>query len=213
MPRKEDAVWDRFARIYDRFMQKDRDAYQIMIDKMKEIIKPDERVLEIATGTGLIVLGLSGHVKQIDAVDFSPGMIEAAKQKARETSATNVRFGIQDACALSFPDSTFDTVIIANTLHIMPEAEKAISEIHRVLKAAGKLIAPTFVHAGSKKAAILSRVMSFTGFRAYHRWTERSYYTFLEENGFIVMDSLVLKASFPLAYVVAKQGEYNAAEN
>ena len=82
MPRKEEAVWDRFARIYDRFMRSDMDAYQIMIDKMKEIIEPDERVLEIATGTGLIVLGLSGHVKQIDAVDFSPGMIEDRETKS-----------------------------------------------------------------------------------------------------------------------------------
>ncbi len=213
MPRKEDAVWSRFAGIYDRFMRSDMDAYQIMTDRMKDILKPGDQVLEVATGTGLIALGLSSHVKQIDAVDFSPGMIEAAKQKARGAGVTNVRFGLQDACALSFPDATFDAVIIANTLHIMPNAEKALREIRRVLKPHGKLIAPTFVHAGSKKAAFLSRVMSVTGFRAYHRWTERSYHTFLGENRFTVTDSVLLNASFPLAYVVATQGEYNAAEN
>ena len=207
MPRKEEAVWDRFARIYDRFMRSDMDAYQIIIDKMKEIIEPDERVLEIATGTGLIAFGLSGHIKRMDAVDFSPGMIETAKRKAMDAGVTNVRFDVQNAYAIAFPDSTFDTVIIANTLHIMTEAEKALGEIRKVLKPAGKLIAPTFVHAGSKKAAFLSRIMSFTGFRAYHRWTEQSYHTFLEENGFTVVDSLVLKASFPIAYVVANPGK------
>ncbi len=205
MPRRESAVWSRFAGIYDRFMKKDMDAYRIMIDRMTGMLGPDEKVLEVATGTGLIALGLSEHLKQIDAVDFSSGMIDAAKKKAREKGASNICFGAQDAYALSFPASSFDAVIIANTLHIMPEPEKALGEVGRVLKPGGKLIAPTFVHAGSRKAAFLSRLMSITGFRAYHKWTEQSYQAFLGKNGFTVVDAALLNASFPLAYVVAER--------
>lgn len=205
MPRKEDAVWGRFAGVYDRFMKKDMDAYRIMIDKIIHNLAPDEKVLEVAAGTGLIALGISNHVKQIDAIDFSPKMIGTAKKKAQVKGVSNIRFGVQDAYALSFPSSSFDAVIIANTLHIMPEPEKALGEIGRVLKPGGKLIAPTFVHAGSRKAALLSRLMSITGFRAYHKWTQQSYHAFLRENGFTVVDAALLNASFPLAYVAAKK--------
>jgi ubiquinone/menaquinone biosynthesis C-methylase UbiE len=86
----------------------------------------------------------------------------------------------------------------------MPKPEKALKEIKRVLKPEGMLIAPTFVHAGSTKAAVLSRLLSLTGFHAYHKWTEKSFHDFLEQNGFKVIDSSILQASFPLAYVVAR---------
>jgi ubiquinone/menaquinone biosynthesis C-methylase UbiE len=46
----------------------------------------------------------------------------------------------------------------------MPNPKKALAEIRRVLKTNGLLFAPTFIHAGSKKAAILSQLMSLTVF-------------------------------------------------
>lgn len=205
MSRKEEALWNRFAGTYDRFMKKYMDAYRTIIDETARRLRPDDNVLEVATGTGLIALGLSDHIRQIDAVDFSPEMIEAAKKKAWENGVSNVRFDVQNAYALPFPTASFDAVIIANTLHIMPEPEKALRETGRVLKPGGKLIAPTFIHAESRKAAFLSRLMSVTGFRAYHKWTEHSYHAFVQENGFSIVNAVRLEASFPLAYVVAEK--------
>jgi ubiquinone/menaquinone biosynthesis C-methylase UbiE len=206
MPRRENAVWNRFAFIYDRFIKTDLDVYKKITGQIARRLNPEERVLEIATGTGILSLGLSGHLRQIDAVDFSPEMIRRAKAKARESGITNVRFAVEDAYKLSFPAESFDAVILANALHIMPEPEKALKEVKRVLKPEGVLIAPTFVHAGSRKAAFLSRLMSLTGFRAYHKWTQQSYHAFLEQNGFTVVNFALYRASFPLAYAVAKKG-------
>jgi ubiquinone/menaquinone biosynthesis C-methylase UbiE len=206
MPRRENAVWNRFAFIYDRFIKTDLDVYKKITGQIARRLNPEERVLEIATGTGILSLGLSGHLRQIDAVDFSPEMIRRAKAKARESGITNVRFAVEDAYKLSFPAESFDAVILANALHIMPEPEKALKEVKRVLKPEGVLIAPTFVHAGSRKAAFLSRLMSLTGFRAYHKWTQQSYHAFLEQNGFTVVNFALYRASFPLAYAVAKRG-------
>ena len=205
MARKEEVVWNRFSGIYDRFMKSDEKAYEEMIDRIKLLLTPDTEVLEVATGTGMIALGLAGQGCNIEAVDFSPKMVVFAQKKARKLGASEVHFTVQNALNLKFPSNCFDIVIIANTLHIMPEPEKALREISRVLKPGGKLIAPTFVHADSKKAAILSKLMSFTGFRAYHKWTGQSYHTFLKQNGFAVSDSAMLKASFPLAYVAAEK--------
>jgi ubiquinone/menaquinone biosynthesis C-methylase UbiE len=203
MARREDVVWNRFAGIYDRFVAKDMAAYRALIGRIARRLRPDDRVLEVATGTGILALGLADHLRQMDAVDLAPEMIEKAKKKARESGISNVRFAVQDAYALSFASSSLDAVIIANALHIMPEPERALAEIQRVLAPQGVLIAPTFVHAGSRKAAVLSRLMSVSGFRAYHKWTEPGYHAFLAQNGFAVIESALLQASFPLAYAVA----------
>ena len=58
----------------------------------------------------------------------------------------NISFSVQDATRLTYNSEEFDVVVIANALHIMPEPNKALAEIHRVLKPNGILFAPTFVY-------------------------------------------------------------------
>ena len=53
---------------------------------------------------------------------------------------------IQDATKLTYESENFDVVVIANALHIMPNPDLALWEIHRVLKKDGILFAPTFVY-------------------------------------------------------------------
>ena len=198
--RNEAAVWNRFSGMYDTLMKKDMPAYRRIVEKTRALVKPHTNVLEIATGTGMLALELAGYVEHMEAMDFSLDMIERARKKARSMGVSNVRFSVQDAYSLAYDAESFDIVIISNTLHIMPVPEKALSEIKRVLKPEGILIAPTFVHAETRKAAILSRLILITGFRAYHRWTRRSYIHFLEDSGFTVEDTEMLPTSFPFVY-------------
>ncbi len=207
MTRNETKVWNRFSGIYDIFMKKDIPAYGEMIERIKKRLEPKSRVLEIATGTGILSLGIAGSARSIEAIDLSPDMIARSQNKAQRMGIANVHFSVQDAYALPYDEESYDVVIIANTLHIMPQPEKALAEIKRVLTTEGYLIAPTFVHAGSKKAAVLSRLMTLTGFRAYHRWTQSSFRQFLRENGFVTVEETLLDASFPLAYVVCNKAE------
>ena len=100
-----------------------------------------------------------------------------------------------------YADQSFDVVIVANALHIVPEPEKALSEIRRVLKDDGVLVAPTFTHAdnsflGKGKAFF----MKLAGFPLHSKWTSAEYLEFLQENGWTVQESTALKASFPLTY-------------
>jgi phosphatidylethanolamine/phosphatidyl-N-methylethanolamine N-methyltransferase len=132
-------------------------------------------------------------------------MVGAAREKAAMLGISNVRFSVCDALCMPYKKSSFDTVIIANTLHILPEPEKALREIKRVLKPDGILIAPTLLHAAGIKTALLSRLMSLTGFRAYHKWTRQGYHNFIESNGFSVVDTRLVPAIFLLAYIAAKQ--------
>ena len=109
-------------------------------------------------------------------------MIEQAKQGVK---SAKLYFSVQDMFHLPYADQSFDVVIVVNALHIVPEPEKALSEIRRVLKDDGVL----------------------AGFPLHSRWTSHEYLAFLRENGWTVQKSTVLKASFPLTYAECVKSE------
>ena len=93
-------------------------------------------------------------------------------------------------------------------LHIVPQPEKALREIRRVLKDDGVLIAPTFTHAGNSfSGKVRAFFMKLAGFPLHSRWTSEEYLTFLRQNGWTVRKSVVLKVSFPLTYTECMKSE------
>jgi ubiquinone/menaquinone biosynthesis C-methylase UbiE len=194
--------WDKVSRIYDLFMKKDEKAYAEVVERISKVLAADMEVLELATGTGIIGIGAAAFVKSIIATDYSEKMIEQAKKKQ---VPANIIFEKQDATDLSYPNNSFDAVIIANALHVIPTPEKVLEEIKRVLKPNAILIAPTFIdHKKSFKAKVSSFITGLIGFKPVHAWTLDSYTEFLRANGFTVITGEVIPCTFPLAYVVAK---------
>ena len=195
--RKHKTFWDKNAGRYDRFMRKDGAAYE----KMYELIRPIVRhktVLELATGTGLIAKNIVNAAAHIEATDASAEMIAQAK---RDNRSAKLHFSVQDMFRLPYADRSFDVVIVSNALHIVPQPEKALQEIKRVLKDDGVLIAPTFTHAGNSfSGKVRAFFMKLAGFPLHSRWTSEEYLRFLWQNGWTVRKSFVLKASFPLTY-------------
>ena len=202
--RKHKSFWDRNAGRYNRFMRKDGAAY----DEMYELIRPVVRhktVLELATGTGLIAKHIVNAAAHIEATDASPEMITEAK---RDNRSAKLHFSVQDMFRLPYANQSFNVVIVSNALHIVPQPEKALQEIKRVLKDDGTLIAPTFTHAGNSfsgkaRAFFMKRV----GFPLRSKWTSEEYLRFLRQNGWAVRKSAVLKASFPLTYAECVKSE------
>mgnify|MGYP004696753905 CR=1 FL=1 len=195
--RENKNFWDRNAGRYDRFMRKDRAAY----DEMYALIRPLVRhktVLELATGTGLIAKNIVNAAAHIEATDASAEMIAEAKWG---NCSAKLHFSVQDMFCLPYADKSFDVVIVSNALHIVPQPEKALAEIRRVLKEDGVLIAPTFTHAGNSfSGRVKALFMKLAGFPLHSRWTSEEYLRFLRQNGWTVRKSVVLKASFPLTY-------------
>jgi len=196
--------WDRNAGRYDRFMRKDRAAY----DEMHELIRPvvkAKTVLELATGTGMIAKNIVNAAAHIEVTDASAEMIAEAK---RDNHSTKLHFSVQDMFRLPYTEESFDVVIVVNALHIVPQPEKALAEIHRVLKDDGVLIAPTFTHAGNSfSGKVKAFFMKLAGFPLHSKWTSHEYLAFLRENGWTVKKSTVLKASFPLTYTECVKSE------
>ena len=196
--------WDCTAKIYDHFMKKDHKAYKQMYSLIYPVVR-HKQVLELATGTGLIAKHIVRSADHIEAIDASQEMIEQAKQGVK---STKLHFSVQDMFHLPYADQSFDVVIVSNALQIVPEQERALVEIRRVLKEGGILIAPTFTHAdNSSFGKVKAFFMKLAGFPLHSKWTSHEYLAFLRENGWTVRKSAVLKASFPLAYAECVKSE------
>ena len=189
--------WDKNAGRYDRFMRKDGAAYDEMYALIRPVVKA-KTVLELATGTGLIAKNIVNAAAHIEATDASAEMILEAK---RDNRSAKLHFSVRDMFRLPYADKSFDVVIVSNALHIIPQPEKALAEIRRVLKDDGVLIAPTFTHGNSTLRGRLKLFfMKLVGFPLNSRWSSADYLAFLRQNGWTVRKSAVLKASFPLTY-------------
>ena len=185
-------------------MQKDRAAYDEMYALIRPVVKA-KTVLELATGTGLIAKHIVNAAAHIEATDASPEMIAEAK---RDNQSAKLHFSVQDMFRLPYANQSFDVVIVSNALHIVPQPEKALAEIRRVLKDDGVLIAPTFTHAGNSfTGKVKAFFMRLAGFPLHSRWTSEEYLCFLRRNGWTVRKSAVLKASFPLTYAECVKSE------
>jgi len=190
-------VWDLYAPVYERAMRADKKVYQYMYDRIPQIIA-DKEVLEIATGPGLLAKRVAGTAKRMTATDYSEGMIAQAK---KGKYPQNLTFEVADAAALPYKENSFDVVLIANALHIMPEPEKALSEIDRVLRSDGILIAPNFVeHKGTVISRIWSRILQITGISFDHQWSAEEYKVFLSQNGWRITHSKEMQARLSIVY-------------
>ena len=196
--------WDKNAGRYDRFMRKDQAAYDEMYELIRPVVKA-KTVLELATGTGMIAKNIVNAAAHIEATDASAEMIAEAK---RDNQSAKLHFSVQDMFRLSYADESFDVVIVSNALHIVPQPEKALAELRRVLKDDGVLVAPTFTHAdNSFLGKVKAFFMKLAGFPLHSKWTSADYLSFLRENGWIARKSTVLKASFPLTYAECVKSE------
>lgn len=161
--------------------------------------------LECATGPGLLARHIAPSAKHVIATDYAEGMIKEAR---KGICPNNLQFEVADATALPYATDSLDVVIIANALHVMPDPEKALAEISRVLKPRGILICPNFVSHGSTLISKLwSGILRIAGIQFRHQWDEDTYHAFLKENGWDVTYSKLLPARITLAYVEARKSK------
>mgnify|MGYP001066623514 CR=1 FL=1 len=202
--RNSQNFWDKNAGRYDRFMRKDAAAYERLYERLRPVVR-QKNVLELATGTGLIAKNIVNSAAHIEATDASPEMIAEAK---RDNRSAKLHFSVQDMLYLPYADQSFDVVIVSNALHIVPEPERALAEIRRMLKDDGILVAPTFTHAGNDfRGKVKAFFMKLAGFPLHSKWTSEEYLRFLRQNGWAVRKSVVLKVSFPLTYAECEKTE------
>ena len=101
-----------------------------------------QRVLEVGCGVGDFAVHLAKAGAAVTAMDFSPAAIEMARKRG-EAHAVKVDFQTADAQALPFADASFDVLLSCECLEHLPDPQKALHEMARVLRPGGKLVLTT----------------------------------------------------------------------
>lgn len=112
-------------------------------------LRPGERVLDVATGTGdlaFLEAAAVGPEGEVVAVDFSEGMLQVARRRQRGA----VDFQEGDATDLPFADASFDVVTIGFGLRNVADRAQALREFRRVLRPGGRLMVLDFSTPNSK---------------------------------------------------------------
>jgi len=125
------------------FVAADGDGYELNMGRWsRRLARPfldyvgtgdDEHVLDVGCGTGHLAVAVLERSPSalVHGVDLAPVYIEYARSR---NPNLRLEFRVGDACALTYPDSTFDRVLSLLVLHFVPRPQDAIAEMHRVAK-------------------------------------------------------------------------------
>jgi ubiquinone/menaquinone biosynthesis C-methylase UbiE len=134
--------WDKAARHYERSWQDQLEPAQTTMLEMA-CLAPGERVLDVACGTGLVTLRAAALVEPNGTVigtDLSEQMVVTARDVARTRGIANVNFERMDAEEILLDADAFDAALCALGLMYAPDPEKAVVEMHRVLRPGGRAV-------------------------------------------------------------------------
>jgi ubiquinone/menaquinone biosynthesis C-methylase UbiE len=112
---------------------------------LQRLLAPGLRVLDMGTGTGALALELAAAGCAVIAVDHSPRMLEAAREKLAAAGAHNVELRAGDAAALPLANAEVDAAFAHMVLQYLPSPADALAEMARVTKPGGSVVAIDFV--------------------------------------------------------------------
>lgn len=153
-------------------------------------IHSGQKILDIATGTGLVAIEaaqLVGSEGRVVGVDISNGLLEQAKRKARVAELSNIELMLADAETLDFPDNTFDRVLCCSALPLMTNVPVDLRLWRRFLKPDGLIGLCVFAETAFVGGVVLQRVAKRYGVELIFSdltGTKEKCYTLLREAGF-----------------------------
>ena len=160
----EERYWSQFAHSYDRDGEYvvGKPILQAILTRLSEEQDLGDCV-EFGCGTGYFTRAVAGQARHVIATDLSGQMLEVAR--TRLSDLTNVAIQKEDCANTDFPSESFDTVLMANLIHVIDDASSCLQESHRILRNGGLLIVVDFTgyRLGLLKTAQL-------GWRYLKRW-------------------------------------------
>jgi SAM-dependent methyltransferase len=113
--------------------------------RLRKILAPEpaQRVLEIGPGTGYYSLLAAQWLEPdgtLEVLDIQQKMLDHTMRRAHALDISNIVPRQGDAQALPYPDGHFDAAYLVATLGEVPDKERALRELRRVLKPGGRLV-------------------------------------------------------------------------
>ena len=158
----------RWARVYDRSFGAVTQAGRRAA--VRHINRSGAReVLEVGVGTGLALPNYDTGLS-VTGIDFSPEMLAKAREKVAEQGLTQVTALRQmDARTLDFADASFDAVAAMHIISVVPEPERVMAEIARVLRPGGLLVITNHFAREEGALAVLERLSApFANLLGWH---------------------------------------------
>jgi HAD superfamily hydrolase (TIGR01549 family) len=157
---------------YKRFFYGTR--FRAVLDALEP--QPGERILEVGCGSGSYTRELARVGARVTATDYAPSPLAQAQRNVGDL-ASAVVFRLEDAQRLSFPDASFDKVLLSEVVEHLPWPERAVEEAARVIAPGGLLVAstPSLFSPLNLAYGIKRRVRRYTFNEHLHEFTPRSF--------------------------------------
>ncbi|MFC2122011.1 class I SAM-dependent methyltransferase [Bacteroidota bacterium] len=165
-------------------------------------LKPSDRVLDVACGTGSLSISMSGVASYVRGIDLSEEMIDIAKYAASKKRLSNVEFSISDASKLSmFNDNTFDIAVTSMAVHQF-DPDLAVQILKEMKRIARRIIIMDYYYpmpVGIYRLVIfivewIAGGDHFRNFRKFNKLEGLSYY--ISEAGFSGQGNDLYKSNF-----------------
>ena len=122
---------------------------------------------------------------------------------------SNVQFRQADILSLDFRDNSFDKVVAGNVIHLLPEPEKALQELERVVKPGGKIIIPTYINMSRNTGTIAVKFISLLGADFKRQFDLDSYKKFFSDMGYSDVAYHVVDGRMPCAIAIITKRKNN----
>ena len=194
--------WDSVAGCYDLFVNVvNRRTHVALREIVTGLVRPGDRVLECACGTGLLTEVIAQRCARLTATDFAPKMLARARKKC--VAFGNITFEQANITALDYPDGSFDAVVAGNVIHLLDEPLKALRELDRVCRQGGRLIIPTYMNRDRKgNTSGFATAVGKAGADFKRQFTVDSYRQFFLDAGYGDVSIQLAEGRIPCAVAV-----------
>lgn len=193
--------YERNAARYDRSMGLLGGPLPRTVELVAAAVSGAARVLEVASGTGLVSEVIAPVVGELLATDYASAMVE--KTRARVGHRSNVRCEVRDLYALGEPEGSFDAVVAANVLHLLPDLAGGLAAMRRVLRPGGRLVVPTYCHAQDTRARLVSAALALVSFPGQRRFDLEGLAKAVDAAGYTIGTRELVPGLLPIGFVAA----------
>lgn len=205
----KEKYWSRFSSNYD-----ENQEYVVGSDLLAEVninlnnLTNLGEVLELGCGTGFFTQTIAKKSMHVSATDLSDELLEKARKRLSNNG--QITFQKENCYGISFESEKFDTVFMANLIHIVEYPSKVLQECFRVLKNDGLIIITSFTNYGMKPLEIIKlgfRYIKIWGKppRHTHRFSPDGLSFLMQSNGFVIKESKILGNKTKSLFIIGKK--------